>query len=274
MLSESSIVDPQSAYAVLAAKGAALAAIAPDTIAHVRVGRERVMELTHAVGTRAPRALRTATALSPAVFDKDFLAGQRAQLDDLLNRALAFYAADLDTESGFTSAQAKRRSELAGLVRAADKELFAVLTLLFGAHPDYASEVVAIAAGGGLRDDADDVLRTTKILLAEWPRVENRAPVTRAGLETAQSRATELTALIDLKDEDNPKRDLQKRAFTHWLQAYDDLNWLGRYVERSLEDWPGVSGRAPVRRAPQVPAVGTSPPTQPSVPSITDTPSA
>jgi hypothetical protein len=55
---------------------------------------------------------------------------------------------------------------------------------------------------------------------------------------------------IDLTERENPKRDLQTCAFTHQVEAYDALKWLGRFVERSIDGWPGVSANVAARRAP------------------------
>jgi hypothetical protein len=198
-------VDPKSAYAILDRNHAALSAIDPNTLVSVRIGRERVMELTHGLFARAARVLDKAAALSRPVFRKEYLTAQGELLVDLKNRAMAFYASDLDSEAGFTSAQHARRAELAGIVRSADRELFPVVDLLFGSDPALGEEVRQIASGGGVRDDADDVLRLTRILLEHWSRVQNRAPVTRPGVEKAQAQATELAGLIDSQGAGEPE---------------------------------------------------------------------
>jgi hypothetical protein len=257
-------VDSQSAYAILDRKQAALSAIDPKTLISVRVGRERVMELTHALIARAAPVLEKAAALSRPVFRKEYLTAQTELLADLTNRAMACYASDLDAEAGYTSAQQARRAELAGVVRRADRELFPVVDLLFGSDPVLGEEVRQIASGGGVRDDADDVLRLTRILLEHWSQVHNRAPVTRPGVEKAQAQATELAGMIDLTERENPKRDLQRRAFTHWVEAYDALNWLGRFVDRKIDGWPGVSGSTPSRRAQDEGAAPGSPEPMPT----------
>jgi hypothetical protein len=161
--------------------------------------------------------------------------------------ALAFFAADLDTEAGFTDADKQRRKELSARIREYDRRMFPTLELLWGEDATHGPTVAAIRSGSGLRDDSADVLAGRRLAAADPTTFARQQLISLDDLERWSKEATELLTLVDKVEAKNPARDLQRRVFNLGLRAFDELNWVARFATRDLDAWPGVSSRQGLR---------------------------
>jgi len=241
------------AYKHLKSFGAAAEALDEAAIINARVSRERFLEL---VSNLAERIGPVLTTLAP-IFKDEHLASLRAQAKQLVPLGLAFFAADLDTEAGYSDADKTRRAWLAQRVRTYDRNLFPVVELLWGSHPVHGATVDAIRTGSGLRDDAADVLSGARLVADDPSTFAKQHLVSPDDAATWAQEATELLTLVDRAEAKNPARTLKQRIFTLGVRAFDTLNWVGRFATRELESWPAISARqamrAPVVAEPEPP---------------------
>ena len=220
-----------------------LLALPAERLIRARIPRERVLELSAViVGEFRPLAERLEDELST-----DRAAERKADFEALEPRALIYCAADLAVEEPWTSAQRARRAELAARVRDHDEALSGWAVTLFEHHEEARLVVADILRGKGIRDDAEDTIRLVGLLRRHWPAVAGRVPVTEAQLAEAEADAIELVQVLDAMEGTTPgsPRDLRRRAFTWWFQAYTEIFLLGRYLLRNdlaaAERFPAVA---------------------------------
>ncbi len=253
--------EPSSALALLNKLEATLRALPADSLVRQRVTRETALALTAKVLelAEALKALIEGTLLPHAA------APRLEELATLANRALAFYMADLLIESGWTPERKQRRAELAARLREHDVAFLTWARALFLGDAAVTAEIDKIASGTGHRDDADDVLRLTALFARHWERVKDYLPFDAAAREQAAAEATAMLALLDSAGaETDPSRDLARRAYSYWANAYDEIVALGRYLLRREADikakLPGlVEPRTATTAAASVPEAPVAP---------------
>ncbi|HSN99152.1 MAG TPA: hypothetical protein VLS89_12745 [Candidatus Nanopelagicales bacterium] len=241
-----------------------LLALPDGSLERPRIARERAMQLTTILrGEFEPLLPRL-----PALFQPDVAAARAADYQALEPRALVFYAADLAAESPWTSDQKASRAELVVKVREHDDALSQWAVPLFRKDPVASQEVADILRGRGIRDDAEDTVRLVALFRRHWANVKGKTPITAAYLEEAERDATALVAILDEAEgvtTGSPK-DLRRRAYSWWAEAYQEIFDLGRYLLRAdpaaAERLPAISAersapeKSPAEPAPAEPAVG------------------
>jgi hypothetical protein len=220
----------------------ALLALPGDRLMRARIPRERVEQLTAVICSEfRPLLPRLVEELSPAR-----AAERTADYEALEPRAQVYFAADLAVEEPWTAAQKARRAELAARVREHDERLSGWAVRLFEQDEEARAVVEDILRGKGIRDDAEDTIRLVALLRRHWDAVVGKVPATEAELAEADAEAQELVQILDAMEGAAPgsPRDLRRRAFTWWFQAYTEIFLLGRYLLRhdvvAAERFPAV----------------------------------
>lgn len=151
--------------------------------------------------------------------------------------AKAFYGADLKRKEEWINKKEERRKKLAPKIRKYDKKFFYWAWGLFHENTKYKKNLEEIRPNIGQRDDAEDTIKLTDLLLNEWDNVENNAPLTKEELKQAQSDANEMLELLaDGAQTPDEKKDLWRRAFTLWHNTYMRLFAVGRFIAFDDED--------------------------------------
>lgn len=220
-----------------------LLALPVGRLLRARIPRERVQELTAVLRKElAPLIPSLGEELSAA------RAAERvAEFEGLTSRALVYVAADLAVEEPWTAEQKARRAELAARVREHDERLSGWAVDVFARDEEARAVVDDILHGNGVRDDAEDTIRLVGLFRRRWAAVEHSVPATEADLEAAEHDAVELVRILDAMEGTaaGSPRDLRRRAFTWWFEAYTELFLLGRYLLRhdlaAAERFPAVT---------------------------------
>lgn len=140
-----------------------------------------------------------------------------------------FYAADLSSEDKTEDTVNNEIAALAVVVAGFDRKLFKWAKPLFEDDPVKAATLADIARGRGKTDDANDVLRLSKMFKQNWAMAKGKTEITEETLADAQAAAH---ALLDLLagDAANPAKGLAARAYTAWHRDYVQLRRLGLYL--------------------------------------------
>lgn len=215
-----------------------LMALKDEAVHPPKVPRARVVELTRILlASFAKVDAQLSEELSPAR-----AAQRRQQAQRMQDRALTYFAADLERERSL-GGERTRRAELAAIVAQHDQYLLKWAWPLFSDDKETADVLADISRGTGHQDDAEDVLRLVKLYRSQWHLADGQTPVTRARLDAAEADATEMVTLLS-SDTPNRVRDLAWRAYTAWRQDYVDLMALGRYLMRHMDNvdlmFPGI----------------------------------
>lgn len=224
-----------------------LLAIPADQIVRRTITPDRVLSLTkvmHASWQELQDVLDQELHEHKAKLRKD-------QIASLRGFARVFYVAELIARDLTANTNKISADELAITVKRFDRQLYKWADPLFGDDPIKAATLRDIARGRGKRDDANDVLRLTKMFRDNWSSAKGKTEITEELLDQAEAAAQQQLELLS-GELPNAAKDLSARAYTVWYQCYVQLRRLAFYLFGHLPDaaqrFPGL-GTPSTRRA-------------------------
>lgn len=254
--------DRNRAFALLAEHRSLLLALRDDELVSPSVSAERALSLSAYVQTLA----RDLTG--PFPFQSDYFAEAKCLAEGvLLDRALAYLAAEASLESTWSAQDRNRKAALREKVGAhlrylthfghapgPERDDGAMPTPPIAAAPDSADGYLwtQFAAGAASFDDPHDLLGLVDLIIENPTDFGERSTISRDRLDEARSAAQELIGYLERYQHRMPEGDapldqgqsgydLLRRSYTSWVNDYDKVVRVGRFFAASPRTWPAVS---------------------------------
>lgn len=227
-MSTDSVQDPLVLIQLFNQAKPDLLAMDPANLVRPYIGRSDVVDLSRGLlSAIAPYRGQCSQVFSTAAAE-----AIETAISALEPMAFVYYQAELNAEAAWTNADAAEFDQLYPQVDADDSLLGTWAQAAFLTHPEALAEVKRIAPGYGRRDDAEDVLVFIQLFQKNNITV---GPIQAEYLAAAEQRASRLIQLLSAHEEtvtDSPA-GLRKRAFTRWLNNYNEILATGRYLARN-----------------------------------------
>ena len=213
-----------------------LLALQDDAVLRPRVARERAMELTQNLIKEFEKVKDGVVDIFSAKHSADIL-GKFEKLPEYL---FMFYSASMEAEQPWTEEEKKQFQALAATVKDHDVRYLKFAQAIFHGNEAANVQLSQIAAGRGYRDDAEDVIALTNLLLTSSEVKLPNLFFTEQDLRKAEGEARKFLWLLNGQSDTEPSKgsppDMWHRAYTLWQQAYEVVARAGRnLVENEKE---------------------------------------
>ncbi len=206
--------DPKIAEEALARHQTAIAAIDPKATRHVNVTGTRAVQTSQAMTPKLEQDLPRMAEL--------FKAPPQAEADTLVDRALAYWAAEKRVDAAQPRPATDRAERFAEATRL-KKRTVSVLGAVAEGDAAVMDVLEAVRPGTGYEDMADDLTRLYPHLQAHQDRIAGADLMTADQIARVGALGAELLEPAADGADLAAARTLRDQAFTYFLSAYDAL---------------------------------------------------